>query len=354
MYDKLEEMAKRFQELTDLLADPSVQGQPARYTGLLREHGTLGKSVPRYLEWKRLQAQIAETEAMLQSEADEEMLALARSELESLQDASKGHVSWLEEQLVGRDELSAKDVIVEIRAGVGGDEAALFAADLFRMYSRYAEKNRWKTEMIGINGTELGGIKDVTFGIAGEDVYKALRYESGVHRVQRVPETEASGRIHTSTCTVAVLPEIEDVELDLRTEDIRIDRFAAGGPGGQHVNKTESAIRLTHLPTGTVVSCQDEKSQHKNLAKAMRVLRSRIYEEMRRKAEAERAEARRSQIGTGDRSEKIRTYNFPENRLTDHRINFKTHRLQDVLVGDLEEVVRALQDYEKSQRLGAR
>jgi peptide chain release factor 1 len=279
---------------------------------------------------------------MLQDEKDAEMKELAREEVRDLETRLSDAEDRLKFLLVPKDPLDEKNIIMEIRAGTGGDEAALFAADLFRMYSRFAETKTWKFEIMSSNETELGGLKEIVFSISGNNVYENLRYESGVHRVQRVPETEASGRIHTSAVTVAVLPEADETEIDIKPDDLRIDVMRAGGPGGQCVNTTDSAVRITHLPSGIVVHCQDEKSQIKNKAKAMRILRARVYEAEAEKAAAERAEARKSQVGTGDRSERIRTYNFPQNRLTDHRINLTLYKLDLIMQGDIAELFDAL------------
>jgi peptide chain release factor 1 len=308
----------------------------------MREHAQLSEVVAAHRECETLEASIAETQALVQNEKDPEMKELAREELKELEIKLQEAQDRLKFLLIPKDPLDEKNIIMEIRGGAGGDEAALFAADLFRMYSRYAENKGWKIEVMSMNETELGGLKEIIFSIAGKNVYENLRYESGVHRVQRVPATEASGRIHTSTVTVAVLPEAEETEIEIKQEDLRIDVMRAGGPGGQCVNTTDSAVRITHIPSGIVVHCQDEKSQIKNKAKAMRILRARLYEMEEQKAQAERAEARKNQVGTGDRSERIRTYNFPQNRLTDHRINLTLYKLDLIMQGDVQELFDAL------------
>jgi len=288
---------------------------------------------------------------MLEGETDHEMRELAREELSGLEERRDESVTRLKLLLVPRDPLDEKNIITEIRAGTGGDEAALFAADLFRMYSRFAETNRWKIEVMSANEIGIGGFKEVVFSVSGKNVYENLRYESGTHRVQRVPETESGGRIHTSAVTVAVLPEAEETDIDIRQEDLRVDVYRSSGPGGQSVNTTDSAVRITHIPTGVVVTCQDEKSQHKNKAKALRVLRARLYEAEETKRRSERAKERKSQIGSGDRSERIRTYNFPQNRVTDHRINLTLYRLEEIMQGELEEIIDALKVSAREEQL---
>jgi peptide chain release factor 1 len=313
----------------------------------MREYSQLSEISSAREEIEGLSEQLSDTKSLIQEEKDPEMRELAREELRELEQRIKDAEDRLKFLLIPKDPLDEKNIIMEIRAGTGGEEAALFAADLFRMYSRFAETKGWKFEIMNINETELGGLKEIIFSISGSggtgsNVYENLRYESGVHRVQRVPATEASGRIHTSAVTVAVLPEADETEIDIRPEDLRIDVMRAGGPGGQCVNTTDSAVRITHLPSGIVVHCQDEKSQIKNKAKAMRILRARIYEMEEAKAQSERAEARKSQVGSGDRSERIRTYNFPQNRLTDHRINLTLYKLDLIMQGDVGELFDAL------------
>ena len=342
MFDRLEDLLIRFEEIMSELNEPSVVNDQNRFRTLMKEQNDLAPIVEAYKEYKNCKQNIEDSLAMLEEESDEEMRELAKEELNE----SKDRMAQLEHQLqillLPKDPNDEKNVIVEIRAGAGGDEAALFAAEIYRMYVRFAERNRWKTEMISVNENGIGGFKEVIFMITGQGAYSKLKYESGVHRVQRVPETESGGRIHTSTITVAIMPEAEEVDVELDMNDCKFDVFRASGNGGQCVNTTDSAVRLTHIPTGIVISCQDEKSQLKNKDKALKVLRSRLYElELAKKHDAE-AEARRSQVGTGDRSEKIRTYNFPQGRVTDHRIKLTLHKLDSVLDGDLYEVIDSL------------
>ncbi len=342
MNERLESLIARFKELDLLIQDPSLAKDPSRYRDLMREHSQLSELVEANNELTGLAAQLADTQALIQEEKDPEMREMAKEELRDLEDRYRTADDRIKFLLIPKDPLDEKNIIMEIRGGAGGDEAALFAADLYRMYTRFAEGKGWKIEVMSSSETELGGLKEIVFSVSGKNVYENMRYESGVHRVQRVPATEASGRIHTSTVTVAVLPEAEETEIDIRQEDLRIDVMRAGGPGGQCVNTTDSAVRITHLPSGIVVHCQDEKSQIKNKAKAMRILRARLYEMEDEKNRAERAEARRSQVGTGDRSERIRTYNFPQNRLTDHRINLTLYKLDLIMQGDVAELFDAL------------
>ncbi|HOJ99989.1 MAG: peptide chain release factor 1 [Treponemataceae bacterium] len=342
MNERLVSIQERFKELDLLVQDPNLAKDPKKYRDVMKEHAQLSEIVEAHQRCEELEKNIQETEALLKEEKDPGMKELIKEELRELEIQLQDAKDRLKFLLIPRDPLDEKNIIMEIRGGAGGEEAALFAADLFRMYSRYAENQGWKIEVMSSNETELGGLKEIIFSIAGKNVYENLRYESGVHRVQRVPATEASGRIHTSTVTVAVLPEAEETEIEIRPEDLRIDVMRAGGPGGQCVNTTDSAVRITHLPTGIVVHCQDEKSQIKNKAKAMRILRARLFEMEEAKRQAERAEARKSQVGTGDRSERIRTYNFPQNRLTDHRINLTLYKLDLIMQGDLQELFDAL------------
>lgn len=342
MFDKLEDLLIRFQELIDELNDPHVVNDQARFRKLMKEQNDLQDIVEKYKEYKATKQSIEESLLMLDEESDEELRELAKEELSEC----KQRIVTIEEELkillLPKDPNDEKNVIVEIRGGAGGDEAALFAAELFRMYSKYAERNRWKIDMMNLNENGLGGFKEVIFMINGKGVYSKMKYESGVHRVQRIPVTESGGRIHTSTTTVAIMPEAEEVDVELDMNDCRFDVFRSSGNGGQCVNTTDSAVRLTHIPTGIVISCQDEKSQLKNRDKAIKVLRSKLYELELEKAHNAEAEARRSQVGTGDRSEKIRTYNFPQGRVTDHRIKLTLHKLDSVLDGDLDELINSL------------
>ncbi len=351
MWAKLDELVAKYRAIEEQLADPAVASQAAKYTQLAKEHASLAKTVKPYLEHQQLDAEIKQTENVMTAEQDAEMRQYAEEELKGLRARRDALGQKLEDLLLVDPSDDFDSVILEIRAGVGGDEAALFAADLFRMYRKFAEDQGWKVEEIDFNGTELGGFKQISVSISGDGVYRQLRYESGGHRVQRVPETEQQGRIHTSAATVAVLPEPTEVQIDIRPEDIRIDTFSAGGPGGQHQNKTQSGVRLTHIPTGVVAESRTERSQHKNKDNCWRMLRTRIYEQMQEKERAKRAAERKSQIGSGDRSERIRTYNFPQNRVTDHRINLNLYKLDSIIAGNLTEVVRSLMDYDKKQRL---
>jgi peptide chain release factor 1 len=340
--ERLSFLLKRYEELSLLIQDPDLVKDQARYRDAMKEYSRLSEIAAFQNEIENTARQIEDARALIQDEKDGDMRELAREELKELETSLKDSEDKLKFLLIPKDPLDEKNIIMEIRAGTGGEEAALFAADLYRMYARFAETKGWKFEIMNSNETELGGLKEIVFSISGSSVYENLRYESGVHRVQRVPATEASGRIHTSAVTVAVLPEADETEIDIKQEDLRVDVMRAGGPGGQCVNTTDSAVRITHLPTGITVHCQDEKSQIKNKAKAMRILRARIYEMEEAKAAAERAEARKTQVGTGDRSERIRTYNFPQNRLTDHRINLTLYKLDLVMQGDVEELFDAL------------
>ena len=342
MFDRLEDTLVRFEELLSMLSEPDVANDPKRFQKLMKEQADLAPIVEAYKEYKVNKQNIEDSLAMLQEENDEELRELAKEELAE----SKEKVEELEQKLkillLPKDPNDDKNVIVEIRAGAGGDEAALFAAEIYRMYVHYAESKRWKVETMDVEEIGIGGMKYVSFMVTGQGAYSLLKYESGVHRVQRVPETESGGRIHTSTITVAIMPEAEEVDVQIDMNDCKFDVFRASGNGGQCVNTTDSAVRLTHIPTGIVISCQDEKSQLKNKDKALKVLRSRLYEmELAKQHDAE-AEARRSQIGTGDRSEKIRTYNFPQGRVTDHRIKLTLHRLESILGGDLDEIIDSL------------
>jgi peptide chain release factor 1 len=342
MIDRLEKTLKRFEELTTLISDPEATRDQKRYRELRQEFASLSELAEEYVKLKELDKEIESSRALAEGSEDKDLKELAREELKALEERREGVLASLKELLLPKDPLDTKNIIMEIRGGTGGDEAALFVADLFRMYSYFAESRKWKMEIMSSSPTEIGGFKEIICSIAGKSVYANLRYESGVHRVQRVPVTEASGRIHTSAVTVAVLPEMEETEIEINPNDLRIDVMRSGGPGGQSVNTTDSAVRITHIPTGIVVHCQDEKSQHKNKAKALRILRARLYEAEEERKHNERAQARKSQVGTGDRSEKIRTYNFPQNRVTDHRINLTLYRLDAVMKGDLDEFVETL------------
>ncbi len=341
MFANLEDVVDRFREVEGLLSDPAVVADQKRYRPLAKEHADLTTIVTVYNKYKQVLGDIEGNRELLQ-DSDPEMKELAKAELPELE-AEQGE---LEERmrllLLPKDPNDEKNIILEIRAGTGGDEAALFSADLFRMYSRYADRNKWKVETLSISATDGGGFKEVIAMISGERVYSRLKFESGTHRVQRVPDTETQGRIHTSACTVAVLPEAEDVDIEINNADLRIDLYRASGSGGQHVNKTESAVRLTHVPTGVVVACQEESSQHKNKAKALKVLKSRIYDQMLSAQQAEMAADRKNQVGSGDRSERIRTYNYPQGRCTDHRIGLTLYKLDAIMQGDVDEVFDAL------------
>lgn len=342
MFDKLEDILIRFEEILGELNEPTVANDQTRFQKLMKEQSDLQPIVDAYKEYKECKETVEDSLSMLEEESDEDMREMLKEELSDARKRIEESEQELKILLLPKDPNDSKNVIVEIRSGAGGDEAALFAAEIYRMYTKYAEGNRWKTEILSLNENGIGGFKEVTFMIQGNGAYSRLKYESGVHRVQRVPETESGGRIHTSTVTVAIMPEAEEIDFHLDMNDCKFDVFRASGNGGQCVNTTDSAVRLTHIPTGIVISCQDEKSQLKNKDKALKVLRSRLYEMELEKQHTAEAEARRSQVGTGDRSEKIRTYNFPQGRVTDHRIKLTLHKLEDVLNGDLEEMINSL------------
>jgi peptide chain release factor 1 len=348
MFEKIEELERRFQELESLLADPAVIGNQEEFRRLSREHSELSELVDAYRRYKKVLADIDGNRELL---ADPEMKEMAEEELRSLE----AERARLEEEinllLLPKDPNDDRNVILEIRAGTGGDESALFAGDLFRMYQRFADANRWRVEVISASESERGGFKEIVASVEGKGVYAKLKYESGTHRVQRVPETEAQGRIHTSACTVAILPEAEDIDIEINPADLKIDVYRSSGAGGQHVNTTDSAVRITHLPTGIVVACQEERSQIKNRAKAMKVLKSRILDIMQNEQNARMAADRKQQVGSGDRSERIRTYNFPQGRLTDHRIGLTLYRLDSIMAGDLGEIADALRAHYQMEAL---
>ena len=354
MFDKLDSVAARFEELGMRLMEPNVTSDPARYTELMKEYRRLEPIVEKYRDYKSAKEAFDEAKEMLdEGGLDPEMRALAQEQYDENREVIESASQELKILLLPRDPNDDKNVIVEIRGGAGGEEAALFAGVLYRMYTMYAESRGWQCEVLGANETELGGFKEISFSISGEGAYSRLKYESGVHRVQRVPETETQGRIHTSTVTVAVLPEAEEVDFELDPRDLQIDVFRSSGAGGQHVNKTSSAIRVTHLPTGMVVECQDERSPYKNKDKALKVLRSRLLDQKVREQNDQIASERRSQVGTGDRSERIRTYNYPQGRVTDHRIGLTLYKLDAILDGALDELLDALMTHDQAQKLQA-
>ena len=351
MLNKLDFIEEKYESLTNKISDPETISDQSLFQKLCKEHSSLEQIVMEYRKYKEVLQRIEDDKQMLNEKLDREMKELVEEELsELLQDKEKLEIQ-LRILLLPKDPNDEKNVFIEVRGGAGGDEAALFAGNLFRMYTRYAERNNWKTEIMSSNPTDIGGFKEVVFMVKGQGAYSKLKYESGVHRVQRVPDTESGGRIHTSTATVAVLPEAEDVEVEVNQNDLRIDVFRSSGNGGQSVNTTDSAVRITHLPTGIVISCQDEKSQLKNKDKAMKVLKARLYEIEQEKQRSEIASERKSQVGTGDRSERIRTYNYPQGRVTDHRIGLTIYRLESYLDGDIEEVINALATVDQAEKL---
>ena len=349
--DKVQAVENKFMDLEQQISDPSVIARQDEWQKLTKEHASLMPIVETFRKYKDITSTIdGDKEIIDDPDSDDDLIAMAKEEMNGLTKEQADREEQLHVLMLPKDPRDDKNVIMEIRAGAGGDEAALFAGDLFRMYMKYIEKQPgWKTSIISSNAPELGGFKEVVFSVEGSGVYGKLKYESGVHRVQRVPVTEAGGRIHTSTATVAVLPEAEDVEIDLNMDDVRVDYFRASGAGGQHVNKTSSAVRMTHIPTGMVVECQDERSQLENRAKALRVLKARLLDQAQQKADAELTEERRSQVGTGDRSERIRTYNFPQGRVTDHRINLTLYKLDNILNGDIDEFIQALAEARRAE-----
>ena len=352
MFEKLKDIENRYAEVEQALGDPAQISNQQRLMELSKTHAELSPIVSTYLEYQQLESALDDTLLLMEAETDAEMLGLAQEELDVLTAKKEQLTEALKVLLVPKDPNDEKNVIIEIRAGTGGEEASLFAAELFRMYTRYAERQNWRLELLSSNATGLKGFKEVVFSIVGQNAYSQLKFEGGIHRVQRIPATEASGRIHTSAATVAVLPEAEELDLAIdEATELRIDTYRSSGPGGQSVNTTDSAIRITHLPTGLVVTCQDEKSQHKNRAKAMKILRARLQEQKQSELNNERAETRRSMVGSGDRSEKIRTYNFPQSRVTDHRIQFSSYQLDSVLDGALQTFIERLTTADQAERL---
>ena len=351
MLEQLEKIDKRYQELCELLMDPNVTQDPAKYKEIAKERSGLDKTIQKYHEYKKILTTLEEDESVLKDDSDEELRELAELELEELKPRKIDLEEELKVLLLPKDPQDKKNVIVEVRAGTGGDEAGLFAGDLYRMYSRFAERTGWKIEVLSSNPQGVGGFKEIIFMMNGENVYGVMKYESGVHRVQRVPKTETNGRIHTSAASVVVLPEAEEVEISIDPNELKIDVYRSSGPGGQSVNTTDSAVRITHIPTGMVVTCQDEKSQHKNRAKALKVLKARLLEKKQREEQEKLTESRRSMISSGDRSAKVRTYNFPQSRLTDHRIGLTLYRLDEVLDGDIKEVIDKLRLADQAELL---
>jgi len=351
VFTKLADIKNKFEELTQQISQPDVIANQSLWTKLVKEHSSLTGIVEKYDEWKKTDENLAGALELVEIETDDEMLEMLKMEIHDLKQKRIDLEEELKILLLPKDPNDDNNVIVEIRAGAGGDEAALFATEIKRMFYRYAERQRWKIDEIDVNESELGGTKEATFSVIGTGAYSKLKFESGVHRVQRVPATESQGRVHTSTITVAVLPEVDDIEITIDEKDLKIDTYRSGGAGGQHVNKTESAIRITHLPTGIVVACQDERSQIKNREKAMKTLKSKLYDHFQSQAEKEYSEARRMQVGTGDRSERIRTYNFPQGRVTDHRIGLTLYSLDTFMDGDIEEMIEALRLADQTAKL---
>lgn len=353
MFDKLEVTDNKYEEINLKLSNPQIISNQDEYRRLMKEFSELGEIVGKYREYKKVKSDIAEAKELLDGTLDKDFRELVQLEFDEAREKLEQIEKDIKLLLLPRDPNDNRSVIVEIRGGAGGEEAALFAANLFRMYTRYGERHNWKSEILDINDTEIGGIKEVVFSIEAHGAYSRLKYESGVHRVQRVPSTESSGRIHTSTVTVAVLPEVDDVDVDINPNDLKIDTYRASGAGGQHINKTDSAIRITHLPSGIVVTCQDQRSQHKNKDKAMKVLRSKLFERAQNQQDSEIAQARKSQVGTGDRSERIRTYNFPQGRVSDHRIGLTLYKIEEILDGAIDEIIDALITADQSEKLGS-
>ena len=351
MLEKLAAVEARYNELSELLATPAVTSNPELLMKYGQEQSNLEPVVSAYQRYRQVLTQLDETRGMLSEELDDEMKAMVREEVSQLKEKKEELEEELQLMLLPKDPNDDKNVIVEIRAGAGGDEAGLFAADLFRIYTRYAESQGWKSSLLSHHESGIGGFKEIIFQVTGKGAYSKLKYESGVHRVQRIPQTESGGRIHTSTATVAVLPEMDEVEIEIDPNDVRVDIFRSSGPGGQSVNTTDSAVRLTHLPTGIVISCQDEKSQLQNKTKAFNILRARLYDLEQQRVEAEHGAARRSQVGSGDRSEKIRTYNFPQTRVTDHRIGFTSYRLENILNGEIDDFIEELTKADQEKKL---
>ena len=351
MFDKLKSVEKRYDDLNQLLSDPKIISQQSEFQKYAREQSELSPIVHKFQSWQKIDRQLEENKQILNEEQDPELVEMAREDVAELESQKQETVEALKLLLLPKDPRDERNVIVEIRAGTGGEEAALFSNDLFRMYSRYAEEKKWQVDILSSNLTGKGGFKEVIFNISGRGVYSKLKYEGGTHRVQRVPDTESQGRIHTSAVTVAVMPEVEDVDIKINPADVKVDVYRSSGPGGQSVNTTDSAVRLTYIPTGMIVTCQDEKSQHKNREKAMKVLRARLYDEEQRKQQESMASDRKQQVGSGDRSERIRTYNFPQERVTDHRIGLTLHKLSFMMEGDLDELLEALTLHFQTQAL---